>query len=289
MACAVETPRYHDSTLTRSVLACSVRGCGLPLDRDAHAFVCSRGHSYDVARSGYVNLLQPQDRRSRAAGDSADALDARARLLEAGVGRALLDAVVERASRLDFREGAPVVDLGFGGGDALGELARRRTITAIGIDLSTAAATVAARRFPSMTWVVANADRTLPLVDGGVELALSINARRNPAECARVLSRAGYLLAAIPAADDLVELREIVQGVRVERGRADALIREHAGDFTLLEQTTVREGRSLERSQLIDLLRGTYRGNRSSLAARVEALTTLHVTLASELLLFAPR
>ena len=196
---------------------------------------------------------------------------------------------MERAARLDFRDAAPVVDLGAGGGDALGELARRRTIAGIGIDLSAAAATVAARRFPSITWVVANADRTLPLVDGRVELVLSINARRNPAECSRVLTRAGYLLAAIPAADDLVELRELVQGVRVERGRADALVQEHAGAFRLLEQTTVREVRSLERSQLLDLLRGTYRGSRSSHAARVEALTTLDVTLASELLLFAPR
>ena len=34
----------------------------LPIDLETQ--VCPRGHAFDVARSGYVNLLQPQDRRS---------------------------------------------------------------------------------------------------------------------------------------------------------------------------------------------------------------------------------
>ena len=38
--------------------------------------ICPRGHSFDVARSGYINLLQPQERRSRNPGDSADAVAA---------------------------------------------------------------------------------------------------------------------------------------------------------------------------------------------------------------------
>jgi 23S rRNA (guanine745-N1)-methyltransferase len=271
------------------MLACSVRGCGRPLEKTDRTLVCARGHSYDIARSGYVNLLQPQDRRSLTAGDSAEAVDARVRLLAAGVGRTIVDSLVERAASLDVSTGAPVVDLGAGGGDVLGELAQRRAITAIGIDLSTAAATLAARRFPSVTWIVANADRTLPVVDDCVELVLSVNARRHPDECARVLIRGGYLLVAIPAADDLIELRTLIQGQRVERERAGALIEEHASAFELIEQTTVREQQRLERSQLLDLLRGTYRGRRASVAAHVEALTTLDVTIASELLLFARR
>jgi len=56
------------------VLACSVRGCGLPLTRRDRALVCSAGHAFDIARSGYINLLQPQDRRSLVAGDSKTAV-----------------------------------------------------------------------------------------------------------------------------------------------------------------------------------------------------------------------
>ena len=51
----------------------------------------------------------------------------------------------------------------------------------------------------------------------------------------------------------------------------------------------VRERHRLERQALLDLLRGTYRAERDSVADRVEALDHLEVTLASEIFLFAPR
>ncbi len=276
-------------TLARAPLACSVRRCGLPLERRGAAFHCARGHAYDAARSGYVNLLQPQDRRSRSAGDSKAAVDARARLLAAGVGRRVLEAAVRRAAALELGEHAVVVDLGSGSGEALATLSRLRSITGIGIDLSTRAADHAARHFPHLTWVVANADRRLPLLDRSVGLVLSLHARRNPAECARVLVPAGFLLVAVPSRDDLIELRALVQGQRIERRRADPLLAEHEPFFSLLDRFSVREQQRLERGSLLDLLRVTYRGERRSTAKQVAALASLEVTLASELFLFVPR
>src|SRR5690606_1269304 len=149
-------------------LACTVRGCGRALARHDRTFACPAGHAYDVARSGYVNLLQPHDRRSPAPGDSREAVEARARLVSAGVGRRLVDAVVERVSRLALGDSPVVAALGSGIGDALGALADTRPVNGVGIDLSAAAADRAARRFPRLTWVVANADRRLPLLDRSV-------------------------------------------------------------------------------------------------------------------------
>ncbi|HKO57080.1 MAG TPA: rRNA (guanine-N1)-methyltransferase, partial [Thermoanaerobaculia bacterium] len=57
-----------------------MRSCGSPLTA-GRSWVCPRGHSFDVARSGYLNLLQPQDRRSAYPGDSAAAVAARRRFL----------------------------------------------------------------------------------------------------------------------------------------------------------------------------------------------------------------
>jgi 23S rRNA (guanine745-N1)-methyltransferase len=274
-------------------LACSVRDCGAPLTRSDRRWACARGHSYDVARSGYLNLLQPQDRRSASAGDLKASVDARARLLARGVGRALVDEIVRRAAAAGpdrLREGyggQVVVDLGSGTGDVLGELARVRPIEGIGIELSTAAVEHAAKRFPALTWVVANADRRLPLLDHSASIVLSVHGRRNPAECARVLTPGGWLLVAIPARDDLIELREQVQGEGIERDRGDALIAEHAPYFTLRERGVIRERARLDGDALRDLLRGTYRGERRSEAGRVKALGDLEVTLASELFLLA--
>lgn len=267
-------------------LACSVRGCGLPLDRSGRTFVCPRRHSHDIARSGYVNLLQPQDRRSAAAGDRRPALEARRRLIEAGTGRAALDALVTRAASLDLAAGAVVVDLGCGSGEALAALAATSQVAGIGIDLSVDAIAMAARRFPGPQWVVANADRRLPLADRSVALVVSLHGRRNAAECARVLAASGSLLVAVPAPDDLIELRELVQGQAVERSRAETLLAEHDAAFELIDRQTIRERHHLDRSQIHDLLTGTYRGARRRDAARVETLADLEVTIASELLLF---
>jgi 23S rRNA (guanine745-N1)-methyltransferase len=270
-------------------LTCSVRDCGSPLARSGNVLTCRRGHAYDVARSGYVNLLQPQDRKSFTAGDPRVVVEARARLLAGGVGRSVIDAVAREASALDLPDQASVVELGSGSGELLGTLARMRRITGIGLDLSRAAATIAARRYPELTWVVANADRRLPIEDGRVALILSLHARRNPPECRRILSREGRLLVAIPASDDLIELRAQVLGEAAERDRGAALLADHAEHFRLLERSSAREHHRLDRQALLDLLRGTYRAERTSAADRVATLDSMDVTVASDIFLFAPR
>ena len=271
-------------------LSCTVRGCGAPLHQANRFFICDRGHSFDIARSGYVSVLQPQDRKSLDAGDSRAAVQARTDLLKAGVGVALLDAVVARAAALHL-EGQPpvVVELGCGSGDTLGLLGQQREISGVGIDLSTAAASEAARRFASLTWVVANADRRLPLLDSSVDLVLSIHARRNPAECHRILRTDGLLLVAVPGASDLIELRELVQGEAVRRDRVPALVAEHDSCFTVVEQTSAEQTLDLDRDALRNLLRGTYRGERLSESPRVQSLDRLTVTLASDIVLFQAR
>ena len=279
-------------------LACSVRGCTRPLEPRDRTFVCGAGHSYDIARSGYINLLQPQDRRSPEAGDSRQAIEARASLLAAGIGRTLIEAIANRVGRLDIGRpeaasttpaattAAPtIVDLGCGSGDALAALTGR-AVTGIGIDLSTAAIEHAARYFPDRTWVVANADRRLPLLDASVDVVISVHGRRNPTEVARVLVPTGHLFVAVPAADDLIELRELVQGERLERDRVGIVLTEHEPFFEPIERSVVRETYDLDRGAMLNLLRGTYRGERRGDAERVAALTRMHVTLASELVIF---
>lgn len=266
-------------------LACSVRDCGLALTLDARTARCARGHAFDRAKSGYWNLLQPQDRRSLAAGDAKAAIDARARLLAQGVGQAVIQTLAERAAAL--APGGAIVELGSGSGEALAAACASAGARGIGLDLSAAAAEHAARRHPTLTWVVANADRRLPLREASVALVLSVHGRRNPVEVARVLARQGHFLLALPAADDLVELRTAVQGAGLEVARGPKLLEELAPHFRLLQRGVVRTRHVLERAALLDLLAGTYRGQRRAEAERLGALDRLEVTLASEWFEFA--
>jgi 23S rRNA (guanine745-N1)-methyltransferase len=267
-------------------LACTVRGCGRPLGPAGRALACAAGHTFDRARSGYVNLLQPQDRRSLAAGDPKPIVDARARLIAGGAGRPLFARVIERAGTCGIGRGAAVVDLGSGSGDFLGLLVSQYAAEGVGIDISTAAAEHAARRFPHVAWIVANADRRLPLLDGSVQLVVSLHGRRNPPECARALARSGALMLAVPGPDDLIELREAIGGERVERVRTDGLVAEHAPSLALVERETVREQRRLDPDALRDLLRVTYRGARHRAAAQAHTLAEMDVTFESELCVF---
>lgn len=254
------------------MLLCPVRDCRLSLGREGTALTCARGHSFDVARSGYVNLLQPQDRRSHQPGDTADAVAGRRRLHDLGITRPLYDgiAAMARATESDV-----VLDAGCGDGFYLGTLQRETGCEAHGVDISTAAIDAAARRYPDCDWIVANADRFLPYADRSFSLILSITARRNAAEFRRVLKEDGRLLVAIPSPEDLIELRG------AGRDRVGSTTETFNG-FTPIEQSRVTTHADLDADAVRDLLHSIYRPLRSK---PVEAM---RVTFSLDLLLFQP-
>ena len=206
------------------MLLCPVRDCHLDLERGGRRLYCTCGHSFDFARSGYVNLLQPQERRSKLPGDTADAVAARRRLHDRGVTGPLLQGIT---SILEPLATDVVLDAGCGDGFYLGSLAEQFGFDAHGVDISIPAIDAAARRFPKCEWIVANADRQIPYADQSFSIILSITARMNTEEFQRVLRNDGRLLVAIPAPEDLIELRG------VGRDRAARTIETFASGFSL--------------------------------------------------------
>jgi 23S rRNA (guanine745-N1)-methyltransferase len=255
------------------MLRCPVRDCHLALQRDGRRLVCARNHSFDAARSGYFNLLQPQDRRSKQPGDTANAVAGRRRLHDLGVTRALLDAIenLAAATRQDV-----VLDAGCGDGFYLGMLARDTGCDAHGVDISTAAIDAAAKRYPECEWIVANADLLLPFADRSFSLVLSITARMNSGEFRRVLREDGRFLVAIPAPDDLIELRG------AGRDRVARTVEDFARDFTLIEQRRVTSVAELDADAVGDVLHSIYRPLQS------KPIEAMQVTFSLDLLLFRP-
>lgn len=277
-------------------LLCPVRHCRQLLVEDARTFRCPHGHSFDLAKSGYLNLLQPQDRRSLAAGDAKEVAQARRRLFAAGLSDFLLAGVrrwlpAARPERWRERLCAgnagrllQAVDIGAGEGSMLGTLAAEAGFAACGVDLSAPAIELAARRWLALDWVVVNADRFLPFPDASLDLVTSFTARLPAAELARVVAPGGHLWVAVAAADDLVELRAAVQGEGELRSRWQRAVEELGGAFELLEQTELRERLALAPDELRDLLATTYRGARRSQREAVAALGAMAVTLSRDLL-----
>jgi len=270
-------------------LLCTVRGCAEPLGREGARWFCARNHSFDQHRSGALNLLQPQDRRSKTPGDSREAAQARHLLSELGhadaVHRALGHAISVRANG----GSATVLDVGCGEGAFLRHLSALQGLERHGVDISAPSIEMAARAARDVLFVVANADRFLPYANQSFDFITSIDARVNAGEFARVLRPAGLVLVAVPAPDDLIELRERVQGAKAEKSRAPRVESEMAEGFALLDRTTTRESRLFDAPALRAILTATYRGFRQSERAAVESLSAMTVTLAHDVLAFERR
>lgn len=177
--------------------------CHDPLALDAGAARCPRGHSFDRAREGYLNLLPVQHKNSLDPGDDADMVAARRAFLEAGHYAPLRDTL---AGLLRPLRPARLVDSGCGEGWYSVALAREaRAATAF--DISKAAMKRAARRDAGLTWLVASS-HDIPLADGAADAMVAIFSPVSAAEAARVLAPDGALLVAAPGEQHLWELRE---------------------------------------------------------------------------------
>jgi 23S rRNA (guanine745-N1)-methyltransferase len=246
-------------------LLCTVRTCGEPLQRETVRVICPRGHAFDIARSGYINLLQPQDRRAAIPGDHPEAVAARRRFLDRGYAQPLLDGI--RA----LIDGEAILDAGCGEGYYLGTIGR-----GCGVDISTAAIDLAAKRYPQCEWIVANADRFVPYADESFDTIMSITGRMNADEFHRVLKPEGSLVIAVASPDDLVELRG-----RGNRDRVERTIATFASRFRFVDQRRVSARVELDETAARDVLAATYR-------PRAESPRTTHTTLSLDVLRFVP-
>lgn len=232
--------------------------------------VCSRGHSFDIARTGYINLLQPQDRKSKEPGDTPEAVAARRRLHDRGVAEPLQKAISEV---LQLSPNEVILDAGCGDGYYLGSLPGERA----GIDISIPAIDAAARRYPDCEWIVANADRLIPYSDRTFSIVMSITGRMNAPEFRRVIREDGRLLVALASPEDLLELRG------AGRDRVERTIQTFSETFTLNARRRVTNKADLDEAAVRDVLHSIYRPHRA------QPPTAMQLTFSLDLLLFTPK
>src|ERR1700712_1343365 len=101
--------------MTTTALACPV--CGEELVLRTEAAACRSGHSFDRARSGYLNLLLPNRKHSNEPGDSPAMMQSRRAFLHGGFYDPMPDALCATVAEvLRGRTAARVADLGCGEG-----------------------------------------------------------------------------------------------------------------------------------------------------------------------------
>lgn len=274
------------STDAFNALACPLDGD--PLSNSGTCWQCAAGHSFDVARQGYLHLLPVQKKRSLDPGDSKAMVAARQRFLNAGHYRPIADAVNRAVRQSENAEADTLacLDAGCGEGYYLRELAEvaemaestDRAFSLIGLDISKWATLAAAKQDKRPRWVVGS-NANLPVLPGTLDCVLCLFGFPVYSEFARVLKPGGVVIQADAGPDHLRELREIIYpSLKPEK---PPVIDAPEG-FSSLGSENVRYSLTLESQEAIaDLLAMTphlYRAPAEGIA-RAEALETLSVTV----------
>ena len=211
-----------------AVLRCPICRASLVLDT---SLKCIRGHSFDVARQGYVHLGTGTKLPT---GDTAEMVVAREQVQSAGLFAPLEDALAQAVPA------GMIADLGAGAGHYLTRvLDGNAHAQGLAFDVSKPALRRAARAHPRMGAVLADTWGPLPLAGASIDAILNVFAPRNGPEMRRVLSPDGVLIVATPAPAHLAELRDQAGLLDVDPAKPERLSATLT-NFTRTTEQTIR-------------------------------------------------
>ena len=187
--------------------------CEKPLSRDQKSWCCQNGHSFDVARQGYVNLLTVQQKHSLNPGDTREMVLARREFLEAGfyapIGETLKKLVTQHCPH-----GRDIQDVGCGEGYYLSHLSH--IPGRVGIDISKEAVRCAASKYKDSLWLTATASH-LPFEAKSFDCLLSMFALTMEEEYRRVLRPGGLFVQVLAGKNHLTGLKNIIYPTLIEK------------------------------------------------------------------------
>jgi 23S rRNA (guanine745-N1)-methyltransferase len=226
------------------LLRCPV--CGNALGETGGALRCAAGHSFDIARQGYVNLVP-------GTADTPEMVEARDAFLRSAHFRALTAALADEAVKCDA-SGA-VIDVGAGTGHHLAAvLDALPDRVGLALDASSSALRRAARAHPRAAAIGADVWKPLPLRDDAAAAVLSVFAPRNAEEMARILAPGGSLIAVTPTTRHLYELVGPLGLLSVPDDKEDRLDAQLASHFTLADRRSIEHSMFLTREEATQLV-----------------------------------
>ena len=224
-----------------SMLRCPICSAAMQADDSGKSCKCAgaRTHSYDFARSGYLNLTRPSDGE----GDLRDAVNARKLFLNAGYYQPLSDEINRILQELDAKT---VLDAGCGEGYYTNRMANE-SCSVLGVDLSRAGIDAAAKQAKQSATNAAFAVGsifTLPVGDATCDAVTNLFAPCCESEFCRVLKKNGYLILVGAGERHLLGLKQVLyENPYLNPGRADLPTEMQEVDRRRLTYTITVEGR----------------------------------------------
>lgn len=179
--------------------------CGEKLQTEDKNWRCAAGHSFDVARQCYVNLLTVDKKHSLHPGDTREQVASRKAFLDAGHYAPIAQTLKEI---LQKEQPKTILDAGCGEGYYLTQAAPENC-ECWGVDISKDAVRYAAVRNKAVRWFVGTAAH-LPFCDGSFDCVLSMFALTAAEEFSRVLAPNGLFISVTAHPEHLLGLKSII-------------------------------------------------------------------------------
>jgi len=249
---------------------------GIELICQEKQLICENGHSFDIARQGYVNLLPVQHKRSKEPGDSKEMVSARVSFLNTGVYAPIANKLAELVdSYVSGNQSVCLMDAGCGDGyyfdilfNHLKDKEGQGELSFIGMDISKPAVMAAAKRNKLITWIVGT-NRQPPILKSSVAIIVCVFGFQSFEGFCEPLAPGGKIILVEPGANHLKELREIIYAEVKSSEPSDLSNLEEMGLYLIEEQRLELKTGAIDNEQIKSLLLMTphfYRANKEGRA-----------------------
>lgn len=225
------------------------------------SLVCFNGHSFDLSRQGYLNLLT----RSNKTKYSQHLFESRKIMSDSGFFDPLVANMTSRIVGEIKQTDEPIrlLDAGCGEGTLLSMIQRRileQTAiqsVGVGLDLAKEGINTAAKHHAGIIWCVADLAKC-PLADKQFLFLMNILSPSNYDEFHRLLADDGIIIKAVPGSAYLQELRAVLHAQTVSESYSNQRVVDHfRASFHLLDMIPIHYPRTLDRMLLKHLIQMT--------------------------------
>lgn len=249
-----------DKVLHKNILICP--NCKSPLFQACNSLKCQHNHSFDLAKEGYVNLLLPNEKKTKDPGDDAVMVSSREAFLKKGYYEKLQTEILEIVKKLNCNT---ILDAGCGTGYYI-NLADYQNLDVIGIDISKHAIKKAAKEKGAASFLVASIFN-LPFQDETIDAVINIFAPKPEKEFLRVLKDGGVVIEVTPGKNHLIELKKAIYSDQTRKNQEKTSFSE----LTLIDfQRLTYQSKVKENDDLMQLVMMTpywYKGGEKNLNA----------------------
>lgn len=181
--------------------------CGENLTVKGKSLFCVNNHCFDVAKSGYVNLLPVDKKNSVNPGDNKEMIAARVRVMNKGYYKTLADKIIEKLGGLNPTR---ILDAGCGTGYIPYRLKEEfKDTEVVGTDISKYAIEQASKLYKEPAFAVASS-KSMPFEKGKADAVICAFAPVYASEFGRVSKEGAIFLRVVPAKEHLYGLKEFL-------------------------------------------------------------------------------